>query len=99
MDERFMVTVFIARAELQMAIEKKTQIVLKTREDQMLVVGIAGKNNIVGVDVVFGGCGDSVRFGKIRRLYKTDQATNQAPIARSKALLCLIERGSNQVDA
>src|SRR6267143_2293390 len=66
MDERFMVTVFIARAELQMAIEKKAQIVLKTRENQMLVMGNAGKNNIVGVDVVFGGSGDPLRFGKSR---------------------------------
>jgi len=31
MDERFMVAVFVAGTELQMAIEKKTQVVLETR--------------------------------------------------------------------
>src|SRR5437899_4590038 len=44
MDKRFVVAVFVAGAELQVAIEKKPQVVLETREDQMLVVRVAGKN-------------------------------------------------------
>jgi len=32
----------------------------------MLVTSVAGKNNLVGVDIVFGGGGYLVRFGKPR---------------------------------
>ncbi len=66
MDKRFMVAVFIARAELQMTVEKKAEVVLETREDEMLVTGVASKNNLIGVDVVFRGGGNLLRFGKPR---------------------------------
>src|SRR5712692_3531324 len=66
MDERFMVAVFVAGAELQMAVEKETQVVLEAREDEMLIMRVAGKNDLVGVDVVFSGGGDLFRFGKSR---------------------------------
>src|SRR5260370_6755264 len=66
MDERLMVTVFIARAELQMAVEKKAEVVLEARKDEMLITRVARKNNLVGVDVVFGGGGDLLGFGKSR---------------------------------
>jgi len=66
MNERFMVAVFVAGAELQMAVEKKTEVVLEAREDEMLIMSVAGKNDLVGIDVVFGGCGDLFRFGKSR---------------------------------
>src|SRR6267143_1523114 len=66
MYESFMVAVFIAGAELQMAVEKKTEVVLETREDEMLVTSVAGKDDLVGIDVVFGGGGDLFRLGKSR---------------------------------
>src|SRR6266700_1892249 len=65
-DERFMVAVFVAGTELQMAVEKKAQIVLEAREHEMLVTSVAGKNDLVRVDVVFGSGGDLLRFGKPR---------------------------------
>src|SRR6266481_2135320 len=66
MDKRFMVAVFVAGAELQMAVEKKTEVVLEAREDEMLIMSVAGKNDLVGIDVVFSGGGDLFRFGKSR---------------------------------
>ena len=64
MDKRFMVTVFVAGAELQVAVEKKAQVVLEAREDKMLITSVTGKNNFVGIDIVLGGGGDALRFGK-----------------------------------
>ncbi len=66
MDKRFMIAIFIAGAELQMAVEKKPQIVLETGEDEMLVTSVARKNDLVGVDVVLGGSGDLLGFGESR---------------------------------
>ena len=60
MDESFVVAVLIARAELQMAVEEEAKIVLEAGEDEMLVARVAGEDDVVGVDVVFGGGGDAV---------------------------------------
>jgi len=61
-----MVAVFVARAELQMTVEKEAKVVLEAREHEMLIRSVAGKNNLVGVDIVFGRGGDVLRFGDSR---------------------------------
>src|SRR5260370_12137573 len=57
-----MVAVFVAGAELQMAVKKEWKVVFEAREDEMLIVRVAGKNDFVGVDIVFGGGGDLSRL-------------------------------------
>ncbi len=59
MDESFVVAVFVAGAELQMAIEEEAKIVFEASEDEMLIARVAGEDDVVGVDVVFGGGGDA----------------------------------------
>ena len=59
MDKSFVVAVFVARAELQMAVEKKAKIVFESREDEMLIARVASEDDVVGIDVVFGGGGDA----------------------------------------
>ena len=59
MDESFVVAVFVARAELQMAVEEEAKIVFEASEDEMLVARVAGEDDVVGVDVVLGGGGDA----------------------------------------
>src|SRR5271170_2312156 len=49
--------------ELEMAVEKKTKIIFEASEDEMLVACVAGENDVVGVDVVFGGGGDAAGVG------------------------------------
>src|SRR5579864_213950 len=57
MDKGFVIAVFVARAELQVAVEKKTQIVFEASEDEMLVTGVTRNDDVVRVDVVLGsGC-------------------------------------------
>src|SRR6266481_1670809 len=87
MDERFMVAVFVAGTELQVAVEKETQVVLEAREDEMLIMGVAGKNDLVGVDVVFGRGGDLFRFGKSRAQCAQDGETGNAQVARGGKLV------------
>src|SRR6267143_2057582 len=87
MDERFMVAVFVAGTELQMAVEKETQVVLEAREDEMLIVRVAGKNDLVGVDVVFSDGGDLFRFGKSRTQCAQDGETGNAQAARGGKLV------------
>jgi len=56
-----------------MAVEKKPEVVLETREDEMLVTGVAGKDDLVGVDVVFSRGGDlfSLRQSQTPNAHKT----------------------------
>ena len=63
MDQRFVVAVFVARAELQVAVEEEAEVVFEAREDEMLVARVAGEDDFVGVDVVFGGGGDFFGLG------------------------------------
>ena len=63
MNESFVIAVFVARAELQVAVEKEAQVVFEAGEDEMLVARVAGEDDFVGVDVVFGGGGDASGFG------------------------------------
>ena len=63
MDESFVIAVFIARTELQVTVEEKAEIIFEASEDEMLVASVAGVDDVVGVDVVFGGGGDFFRFG------------------------------------
>src|SRR6266568_1033473 len=62
MNQSFVVAVFVARAELQVAVEKETQIVLETRENQMLVTRIAGEDDFIGVNIVLCGGRDVPGF-------------------------------------
>src|ERR1700721_1934146 len=63
MNESFVIAVFVARAELQVAVEKEAEIILEASEDEMLVARVASKDDVVGVDVVFGGGGDAAGGG------------------------------------
>src|SRR5882762_1013543 len=87
MDESFVVAVFVAGAELQMAIEKKTQVVLEAREDEMLIMCVPGKDNLVGVDVVLGCGGDLPRCGHSRAQGAQDDETRHAQTARGGKLV------------
>src|SRR5690242_2792893 len=62
MNEGLMVAVFVARAELKMAVEEEAKIIFEACENQMLVSGISRKNNLIGVNIVFRGCGDVAGF-------------------------------------
>jgi hypothetical protein len=46
-----------------MAVEEETKIILEVSEDEMLVAGVAGKDDVVGVDIVLGGGGDAAGVG------------------------------------
>src|SRR5712692_7304326 len=87
MDKRFMVAVFVAGAELQMTVEKKAQVILEAGEDEMLVVSVAGKYNLVGVDIVFGGGGDLLRLRDCRAQCAQDNKTSNAQTARGGKLI------------
>src|SRR5579871_2343984 len=52
--ERFVVAIFIAGAELKMRIEEEANVVLPASEHNVLIAGVAGKDDFIGVDVVFG---------------------------------------------
>src|SRR5580658_4473782 len=58
MNQGFVIAVFVAGAELQVAVQKQAEIVLETRQNQMLIAAVAGEDDFVGVDVVFGGGAD-----------------------------------------
>src|SRR6266436_5254440 len=85
--ERFMIAVFIAGAELQMAIEKETEVVLEARENEMLIMRVAGKNDLIGVDIVFRGCGDLFCFGHSRAQGAQDHQTGNPQTARGGKLI------------
>src|SRR5450759_4849860 len=59
MYERLMVAVFIARTKLEMRVEKKPEVVFPSRQDNVLIVRVAGKDDLVGVDVIFGQPGNA----------------------------------------
>src|SRR5260370_47121 len=87
MDKRFVVAVFVAGTELQMTVEKKAQVVLEAGEDEMLITGVAGKDNFVGVDIVFGGGGDPLRLRDSRAQCAQDNKTSNAQTARGGKLI------------
>src|SRR4029077_9849207 len=58
MDQGFVVAIFVAGTELEVAVEKEAEVVFEAREDQMLVARVAGEDDFVGVNVFFGGGGD-----------------------------------------
>src|ERR1700683_1698987 len=60
MDQGFMITVFIARAELQMRVQEQPQIVLPLCEYDALIGSIAAENHFVGIQAVVGGGGDAI---------------------------------------
>ncbi len=48
-----MIAVFVARTKLQMAAKKQPDVIFESGQDDVLVAGIAGKDNLVRIDVVF----------------------------------------------
>src|SRR5258708_6628730 len=87
MDERFVIAVFVAGAKLQVAVEKKTEVVLEAREDKVLIAGVEGKDNFVGVDVVFAGGGDAPRVRHPRAPCAPDDDARNAQTARGGKLV------------
>src|SRR5215470_9307171 len=54
MDQCFVIAIFIARTELQMAVEEEPNVVFEASKDDVLVTGVAGKNDFIGIDVFLG---------------------------------------------
>ena len=54
MDQRFVIAVFVARTELQMAAEEQADVILESRQDDVLIAGVASEDDLVRIDVVFG---------------------------------------------
>src|SRR5580692_7926698 len=86
MDESFVVTVLVARAELEMAVEKEAKIILEPGEDEMLIASVAGEDDVVGVDVVFGGGSNAAGVGHADSEAKDDDGARQAQSARAGKL-------------
>ena len=64
MDQRLMIAVFVARTELQMAVQEQPDIVLEAREDDVLVTRVASEDDLVGINIVFGRHGDAFGLGE-----------------------------------
>jgi len=54
MNESLMIPVLVTRAELQMAIQEKTDVILETSQNNMLIAGIAGQDDLVSVQFDIG---------------------------------------------
>src|ERR1700722_18470860 len=87
MDQGFVVAVFVARAELEMAVEEKADVVFEAREDEMLVTRVAGEDDLVGVDVVFGGGGYFFRLGDADAEAEQHEHANAADDSRGGELV------------
>src|SRR4029077_13684022 len=81
MNERFVVAIFVARTELQMAVKKKSQVILEAREHEMLVMRVASKNNFVGVDIVLGRGGNLASLRNSGTQSAQDNETRNAQTA------------------
>src|SRR5580693_4611635 len=87
MDESFVIAVFVARAELEMAVEEEADVVFEAREDEMLVARVAGEDDFVGVDVVFSGGGDFFGFGDADAEADQDEDAHTADDSRGGELV------------
>ena len=54
MHQRFVIAVFVARAELQMRVQEQAQVVFPFGDDDALVARLALKDHFVGVELVVG---------------------------------------------
>src|SRR5450755_1430447 len=97
MDKRFVVAVFVARAELQMAVQKKTEIVFETRQHKMLIAAVACKDNLIGINVVFGGGGDFFGLGHAHGQSAQDHNAGHPQTASSGKLFCK-QKSAPQLD-
>ncbi len=93
-----MVAIFVAGAELEMAIEEKAQVVLEAREDEMLVARVAGKNNFVGIDIVFRAGSDLLRLRDSRAQCTNDEKGGY-PQAACGAQLIREQEGTPEGDS
>src|SRR5690348_9655788 len=84
MDERFVIPVFIARAELQMAVEKKSNVVFEAREHDMLITRVAREDDVVGVDIVLGGGSNVAGFDHADPQTAQNEHAHGAESARSR---------------
>ena len=87
MNQRFVIAVFVARAELQMAVQEEAKVVLEAREHDMLVARVASKDDFVGVDVVFGRGGDVPGLRHADAKSAHDDETRNAQTARGGKLI------------
>ena len=76
MDQRFVIAIFVARAELEVGVEEEADVVFPAGEDDTLVARVAREDDFVGVEVVFGGGGDSLGACR-RRATATSTATRR----------------------
>ncbi len=86
MHQRFVIAVFVARAELQVTVEEQPQVVLESGQHDVLVARIARENDLVGIDVVFGGDGDPLASSMPPgRIASTQQHDTQRHAERARA--------------
>src|SRR5262249_37756693 len=62
MNQRLMVAVLVARAELQMTVEKQSDVVFETCQHDVLIACITREDDLIGINIVFRSCGDSLRL-------------------------------------
>ncbi len=55
MDQRLVIAILVAGTELQVAVQKQADVVLESGQDDVLVARVAREDDLVGIDVVFGG--------------------------------------------
>src|SRR5580704_12843345 len=92
MNQRFVIAVFVARAELQVTVQKQAQVVLEAREHEVLITGVSRENNFVGIDVVFRGGRDFLRLGHADSEPTEDDNTGDAQSLSGRKLLGEQER-------
>src|SRR5437764_699896 len=56
----FMITVFVARAELEVRVQEEANIVFPFGQDNVLVMSVAREDDLVGVDIFFCKSSDSL---------------------------------------
>ena len=61
-NERLVIAVLVARAELQVRIEEESQVILPSGEHDVLIARVAREDHVVRVDVVFGERRDGLRL-------------------------------------
>src|SRR5437868_11670806 len=86
MNQGLMITILIARAELQMAVQKQPDVVLESGQHDMLVTSIAGKNDLIRVDIVFRCRSDSLSLGKSNSKGAKDDHAGRTQSSRGRKL-------------
>src|SRR5271167_1767192 len=102
MDQRFVIAIFVAGAELEMRIEKEPQIVFPLGQNDVLVASVAAEDYFVGVERVVGRGRDAVREnGSGAEQRQRDKATHAQRVAAAELLAeneCRPQRDSRVQD-